>query len=65
MMILKASYSTLATKNFHYNIPDWDGSQFGVDDFPKEKLFPSFDIESLEYNPDKPDYYRYYEQSLG
>ena len=25
----------------------------------QDKLFPSFDIESLEYNPDKPDYCRY------
>ena len=61
MMTMTASYSALAPNVFRCNIPDCDGPQFGYDDFATEKLFPSFDIASLEYKPDKPDYCSYYE----
>ena len=64
MMTMTASYSALAPKGFCCNIQDRNRPQFGDNDFLLEKLFTSFDMESLEYNPDKPDYCRYWEPSV-
>jgi len=61
MMTMMASYSALLPEIFRCNIPECDGNEFSVEDYANEQLFPSFDNTSAEYNPDNPNFCRYYQ----
>ena len=60
VMTLMASYTALVPQVYRCNIPECDGPAFGFKDFPKENLFPSFDKNSSEFNPNAPDFCSYY-----
>ena len=64
MMSLMASYTALVPEAYRCNIPGCDGEQFRFSDFAKQKLFPSFNESSPEYNPGKPNFCRYYKPHI-
>ena len=49
VMTLIASYTSLVPEAYRCNIPDCDGPGFGFSDFPKQKLFPSFNEVTPNY----------------